>query len=390
MNILYVNWDCLGASDILEAFREIGTTIYEVEISDASHEKVDWDFVNQIGLIIEKCKIDLVFTFNFFPTISEACYKFERIYLAWVYDSPSIKVYHPSIINECNYVFIFDSSVVWELRNKGIKTVYYSPLAVNMKRLDNLKGSSRERDRYCCDVAFVGSLYNEEHQLYERLVEKSNNLYLIGYLEGIMEAQLKVYGYNFLQECLTPEIVKSIYEIMPVEVADGSLTNKEFIYADYFLCRRMACIEREKILKLLAINHRVNHYSNKTEHQLGNVVECGKVDYYDEMPYAFRYAKINLNMTLRSIKTGIPLRAMDILGAGGFLLTNYQEDFLLHFESNNDFVFYGSVEELQDKAIWYLKHEDERQRISKNGREKILKNHTYKNTLEKMLKVVGK
>ena len=37
----------------------------------------------------------------------------------------------------------------------------------------------------------------------------------------------------------------------------------------------------------------------------------------------FANSKVNLNITLRNIKTGIPLRALDIMGAGGFLLTNY-------------------------------------------------------------------
>ena len=44
------------------------------------------------------------------------------------------------------------------------------------------------------------------------------------------------------------------------------------------------------------------------------------------MPYVFRNSRINLNITLRSIKSGIPLRCMDIYGAGGFLLSNYQTD----------------------------------------------------------------
>lgn len=54
---------------------------------------------------------------------------------------------------------------------------------------------------------------------------------------------------------------------------------------------------------------------------------CGKkrgyIDYMKEMPVMFANSKVNLNITLRNIRTGIPLRALDIMGAGGFLLTNY-------------------------------------------------------------------
>lgn len=55
----------------------------------------------------------------------------------------------------------------------------------------------------------------------------------------------------------------------------------------------------------------------------------GAVDYYEVMPHVFKQSKINLNITLRSIQSGMPLRAWDIMGAGGFLLSNYQADFLI-------------------------------------------------------------
>lgn len=389
LNALYVNWKCFGATDIIEALEKLGVAVFRIELTDASHERIDWDFIEQLGAVIDKYKIDFIISFNFFPTLSEACYRYNRKYLAWVYDSPSIKIYFPSIINECNYVFTFDRAVAEELQLKGVTTVYYSPLAVNMDRLFQLKGTGEDAERYQCDVAFVGSLYNEKHHLFERLEEKTDNPYLIGYLEGVMEAQMKVYGYNFIAECLTPEIIKAMYKSMPLEVPEGALTAREAVYADYFICRRMAYLERSRILTRLSENYKVYHYTNDANASIGRAANRGKVDYYDEMPLAFRYAKVNLNMTLRSIKTGIPLRAMDIMGAGGFLMTNYQEDFLLHFEPDKDFVYYGSIDELEEKAEWYLKHDSIREKIAQSGRDKIEQNHTYTKTLKELLKVAG-
>lgn len=54
----------------------------------------------------------------------------------------------------------------------------------------------------------------------------------------------------------------------------------------------------------------------------------GPIDWYSVMPLVFKNTCINLNITLKSIQSGIPLRGMDIMGSGGFLLTNYQNDFL--------------------------------------------------------------
>lgn len=82
----------------------------------------------------------------------------------------------------------------------GIPTVYYLPLPGNADQIDHLLSLPYDRKRYSSDISFVGSLYNEDHNLFDRLNGLSD--YAKGYLNGIMEAQLKVYGYYFIEEVL--------------------------------------------------------------------------------------------------------------------------------------------------------------------------------------------
>ena len=103
------------------------------------------------------------------------------------------------------------------------------------------------------------------------------------------------------------------------------------------------------------------------------------------MPLVFKRSKINLNITLRSIRSGIPLRVFDIMGAGGFLLSNYQADFQDLFVPDEDFVYYESKEDLLRKVGYYLNHEDERKAIARNGHEKIAAKHTYRHRVKEML-----
>lgn len=97
----------------------------------------------------------------------------------------------------------------------------------------------------------------------------------------------------------------------------------------------------------------------------------GYVDYTNEMPTIFRKSKININTTLKSIKTGIPLRCTDVMGAGGFLLTNYQKDLCRYFEAGKDFEIYENQQDLLIKTQYYLEHEEERMKIAINGWKKI-------------------
>ena len=102
------------------------------------------------------------------------------------------------------------------------------------------------------------------------------------------------------------------------------------------------------------------------------------------MPYIFRNSRINLNITMRSIKSGIPLRGMDICAAGGFLLSNYQEDMYDIFVPGEDVVLYESQDDLLAKCRYYLTHESERQQIAANGYGKVAEKCSYDVRLEEM------
>lgn len=99
----------------------------------------------------------------------------------------------------------------------------------------------------------------------------------------------------------------------------------------------------------------------------------------------FRQSRINLNISRRGIKSGIPLRAFDIMGSRGFLLSNFQADFLDFFVPGEDFVYYESKEDFLEKVDYYLTHEDERQRIAENGYHKVAAGHTYRHRVREIL-----
>lgn len=89
-------------------------------------------------------------------------------------------------------------------------------------------------------------------------------------------------------------------------------------------------------------------------------------------------------MSLRSIKSGMPLRAFDIMGAGGFLLSNFQSDFLDYFIPGDDFAFYDSQKDLVDKIDYYLRNETERRQMAASAHEKIQKAHTFVHRIQEM------
>lgn len=236
------------------------------------------------------------------------------------------------------------------------------------------------------DVSFVGSMYTEKHTLYDRI--EGLDEYTRGYIEGVMASQMLVYGYNFVEETLSPAIMENLQKAMPLDTNIGGLETPGYTYANYFLCRKITQTERTEILDGISRRFKditIKLYTPKETPFLKNIQNMGTVHYMYEMPLVFQNSKINLNITLRSIKNGIPLRAMDIMGAGGFLLTNCQNDFDRHFIDGEDFASYSCREDLYNKIQYYLKHDDERRDIARNGCKRVREEHTYEKRVEEML-----
>ena len=174
---------------------------------------------------------DFLFSFNYFPTISNCCKELGIKYATWVYDSPHNNAYSYTILNECNYVFLFDYVMYEELKSAGISTVYYLPLSVNTSRMQRLKNTPEKKLQYASEVAFVGALYSEtKHRLYDKFAGIAP--FAKGYLDGLIQAQVKVQGYYFLQELLTSDIVDELQKAYPTDPNPTTVLQPDAIYAD--------------------------------------------------------------------------------------------------------------------------------------------------------------
>jgi spore maturation protein CgeB len=93
-------------------------------------------------------------------------------------------------------------------------------------------------------------------------------------------------------------------------------------------------------------------------------------------------------MTIPNIKSGIPLRIYDILGAGGFCITNFQAELPMFFENEKHLVWYYSNEDLYDKVDFYLRHDTERERIASAGHDHVRTTCTYESRITKILEII--
>lgn len=107
---------------------------------------------------------------------------------------------------------------------------------------------------------------------------------------------------------------------------------------------------------------------------------------FEQAAEIYGRSKIVFNI---SMTDDINMRTFEAMATGSFLLTNWIPTIEELFEDGKHLVLYRNEEEMIEKAKYYLEHEDEREKIAKAGCEEVLKNHTFKNRVMKILQEVS-
>ena len=377
-------WHTYNYTDVIETFQAFGHTVEQLEYHLENYDE-DEAFFELLRKRLLSKPYDFVFTINYFGVVSDACESCGVRYVSWTCDNPLISMHHESVFNRCNYIFSFDKSNYLEFKEMGCKHIWHLPLAVDTERIDHVLTQAEDLHAYENEIAFVGSLY--ERNSYERMKDRLPD-YLQGYFEAVIRAQMNISGGNIIEALLEPDILAELEEYYRVEKTERSFSNLGLIFSTTVLGFYVAKRQRTQALLELGKRHQVAIYTNSDTSDLLGVDYRGGVDYWTEMPKVFRTSRINLNFTIPNIVTGIPLRVWDVLGAGGFLLTNYQAELPLYLEDGKDLVCFEDLHQLKELAAYYLAHEKERQQIAGHGYETVKQYHSYRSRIKELLEII--
>lgn len=382
MKILVYEWNGFCQKDLRECLTRSGHRVDRMGY--ILQEKCKDEFFENKLRVWLKRGYDCVMSFNFFPPVAECCHEAGVPYISWIYDGEDQGLYHNAIYYDTSFIFTFDSAMLGRLKEKGVSNVWFMPLGANMVRLDGIEYNQEDYDRFHCDVSYIGNLYQNKGSLDNLTFDT----YERGYWEGIVKAQVQINNDgNLLEEMMVPELVKMVTDKLPK--MDERYTLTPYETARNLIATTVTKRERFKIMRLLSEHYDVDLYTFSNTKDLPKVHQKGVASYFSDMPRVFRYSKINLNITHRMIMSGIPLRVMDILGAGGFLLTNYQRDMEGIFRDGEHLALYYSPEDLVEKAGFYLQHPDECERIARNGHERMWQEYTMEKLTTQMFEIVG-
>lgn len=104
-----------------------------------------------------------------------------------------------------------------------------------------------------------------------------------------------------------------------------------------------------------------------------------------DMARIYSRSKIVVNS---AVNYDLNMRVFEALASGALLITDPADSITELFEDGKEIVIYHNLNDLLDKIKYYLEHENERIEISKRGKEKVLKFHTYHHRVEEVIRII--
>lgn len=110
--------------------------------------------------------------------------------------------------------------------------------------------------------------------------------------------------------------------------------------------------------------------------------------YYDQLPGFYPHSEINFNCTSLQMKGAVNQRVFDVPACGAFLLTDHRAQMERLFEPGSEVAVYADPQEIPDLVRHYLARPEERDRIARAARKRVLAEHTYVIRMGQLLDVM--
>jgi len=153
-----------------------------------------------------------------------------------------------------------------------------------------------------------------------------------------------------------------------------------------------------RIFLLENIADNVSIYGNRWQRQwplMSETLQQKVIDnpiWGEQLQAKLMASKIVLNITripFYGAETGINHRIFEAMSLGCFVLTDQCDEIAELFEVGEEIETYKGIDDLKQKVDYYLKHDDERQRIAQRGYQRFLKDYTWQTRSADLLTKMG-
>lgn len=386
MKVFFAGSETMQIPNIPISLGKMGHEVVLYEKSMEYVEEHEEEYEN-FGLFLQSQKPDVVISTIFFQIVAAYTHELGIKYAVYGMDSPHYAAWVPEYPRFDNvYLFHFDSREVERFRKCGYTNVTYLPLAAGMTWADTIHTSGADRKKFGSAVSFVGGLYGDNpfDTCAGRLPQPVQE-----HIWNQLENSAFLWdGKERLQEGVSEELLHICQTVTPELCNPGFTMGDDYYFRQWTLARKLSNIERTLLFEQVAGQYDFRLYTREKEVVPESIHRYPPVNAMTEQLKVFQSSGVNLNVTLRSIESGVPLRVFDILSVGGLVLTDYRKDAEELFREDEEIVMFRTPEEMMDKLAFYTTHETERKRIAKNGHRRARAEYSYERMLEEILQKI--
>lgn len=360
------------AADCADALTSLGHRAYSHDVLPESKDKI----ISSIMSVIEGLKPDFILSLDAgivrdFPELFAAA----GIHVAaWFVDNPAFCSEEIARMRNTS-AFVWDREYMPLLNSMGFHAVEHLPLATNPLSMKRLPPDNPACSPFACDVSFVGSSLTDRSMLkiLDSIPQPDGKILLDSVKKVISGDRRRL-----------DDIMRSVEEELGVS----------FQHTERSLALGQLEIEADILIRSSAVNrlramspHVYGDAGWKELLQEGPVFK-GPIDYRKELNLLYSASKINLNVSKFQLLTSVNQRVFDAPACGGFVLTDYRRDVFDLFDTDKEIAVYDSMDDLEQKAIYFLENEEERSARARNTRKRVLSDHTYVKRMKRMVTVV--
>lgn len=203
------------------------------------------------------------------------------------------------------------------------------------------------------------------------------------YTVKMLTEQYNLKNVNYLPECCNPKYHKNI------EVSDQE---KRHYGCDITTYGNPHTIRTAFFYKLLDSGYKIKIWGHQPPNWLIDTkiksLYTGEYVYNESKAKAVLAARINLNTLHPTEINSLNARTFEIAGIGGFQILHWRAGLANLFEDGKELVSFNNFEDLIEKIKFYLKNDNLRNEIAKDGQKRAYNEHTYLIRLKLLLDTV--
>ncbi len=298
---------------------------------------------------------------------------------SWFVDNPHLILHMYNKLNSpWVSIFTWDYDNISSLQEKGFEHVFYLPLGTDS---EHFKPNNLGKKEWKSPISFVGN--SMHYKVIKRIEKDPLPKDILKHFSDVAKAfdQSSEPSVALFMERNFPNVYK---KYLALETMEKRLGFEAAITWEATRLYRASCVEKTLSFHPLIAGddgwHKV-FATRKNEFTLHK-----EINYYSELHAFYPLSDINFNCTSKQMKGAVNQRIFDVPACNAFVLTDWREQMDALFEPQSEIISYKEVDEIPELVRYYLDNPNQRAKITKAARKRVLAEHTWAHRLQALLK----